>query len=266
MNSLVAQGLLLTLSGRPVLSGLDFTLAAGEFVVLAGPNGAGKSTLLRALARLRSPAAGRLLLDGDDLGRMSRETHARRVAYLPQAATVRWPLRLDHLVALGRLPHRTAKGWDAAADAQAIARALADMALAGLAERRVDTLSGGEVARALLARALAVEGEVSLLDEPVAALDPLHQLATMQRLRARACAGRMVLAVLHDLTLASRFADRVLLLAGGRLLADGPPAVALSDANLASAFGIVAERGARGGSAYLLPWEAAPMHGPPPCR
>ena len=266
MTSLIADGVALSLAGRPILAGVGFALAGGELVVLAGPNGAGKSTLLRALARLVPPAVGRIRLDGQDIASLPRQAYARSVAYLPQAGQVHWPLGLRALVALGRLPHATAWGREGPADAAAIAAALADTGLAGLTRRRMDELSGGEVGRALLARALAVDGAVLLLDEPVASLDPYHQLRVMELLRARAAAGQIVLAVLHDLSLASRFADRVLLLAGGRLLADGPPAAVLNDGNLANVYRITAARGQREGENYLLPWRQLEGREARPCR
>ena len=157
---------------------------------------------------------------------------------------------------LGRLPHRRAYSGPSAADRAAIEAALEAADVGHLRARTLHSLSGGERARVLLARALAVQAELLLADEPVAALDPLHQLQAMALLRSVARSGSGVVAVLHDLTLAARFCDRLIVLAGGRVLADGPPSV-LTDAVLAAAYGVDALRGEHGGEPFIVPWTAS---------
>jgi iron complex transport system ATP-binding protein len=253
--SLDLQDALVTLGGRTILSDIGLTVRPGRFVGLVGPNGAGKTTLLRVLAGLITPNGGRATLEGRPLAGMSREERARRIAALFQGAGVGWPMTVREIVALGRLPHRRAFASRSQADDAAVARAMVRTDILHLADRAEPTLSSGERMRALLARALAVEAPWLLVDEPVTALDPAHQLDAMALLRAIARDGTGVVAVLHDLTLAARFCDRIVVLAGGRLVADGTPEEALTDVLLARAFGITAERGwACDGTRYILPW------------
>lgn len=228
----------LSRGGRPVLSGLTAEVAPGRVTVVLGPNGAGKSTLLEAMAGLLAPRAGTLLLDGAPVSQMGAGVRARRIGYLPQDGPVYWNLTVRELVALGRLPHRGMLGGPSAADRAAVEGALAAADLEALAARPVGTLSGGERARALLARVLAGEPEMLLADEPLASLDPRHQLEVLALFRRAADAGAAVVLVLHDLMLAARAADHVLLLADGGLLAAGSPREVLTAANLEAAFGV----------------------------
>lgn len=171
------------------------------------------------------------------------------------AAAIHWPMRVETLVALGRLPHRRAfQGLDAA-DREAIDKAMTAADVVSLRTRTMEQVSGGERMRILLARALAVDAHMLLADEPIAALDPLHQLQVMELLRTTTRNGRGVVVVLHDLALAARFCDRLILLAHGNILAEGPPAGVLSDANLARAYGVEVVRGERDGVPFLLPWK-----------
>jgi iron complex transport system ATP-binding protein len=249
-----ASGITVSLAGRRVLRDVDIALEAGATLGLIGPNGAGKSTLLRVLAGLLEPEAGRIAVDGRPLAAWPRRTLARAVAFLPQGQECHWPLTVARLVALGRLPHLGLWQGPREDDRRAIEAAMDAADVAGLAERRVTALSGGERARALLARALAVGARVLLADEPVAGLDPYHQLQVMEVLRATARAGTAVMAVLHDLTLAARFCDSVAVLHDGALIALGPPAEAMAEATLAAAFGIEVVAGEEDGERYLVPW------------
>ncbi len=235
---LEGRDLAVGLGGRRVLDGVSLALVPGELTVLAGPNGAGKTTLLRTLAGLVTPDTGAVLQAGRGLAGWSRSERARRIGYLAQAGFVTWPVAVRDLVALGRLPHGAALDRLAAADRAIVARCIAAVGLEDFAERAATTLSGGERARALLARALAVEAPVLLVDEPVTALDPRHQLQVMDVLRAEAAGGRAVVAVMHDLALAARFADRMVVMGEGRIVADGRPGAVLREIGVAATFGV----------------------------
>ncbi|MEP6608847.1 MAG: ABC transporter ATP-binding protein [Burkholderiaceae bacterium] len=235
----------------------DVSLAAepGEVLGLLGPNGAGKSTLLRVLAGLRECERGDVYYGGrlrEDVGPLRL---ARKLSYLAQRGPVSWPLTVERLVALGRLPHLHGWGADDPGGAAAVDTALCDTDTAHLRARIVDTLSGGELARVLLARALAVGAAVLLADEPVAALDPYHQLQVMEILRHRAALGHTVIVVMHEITLAARFCDRIVLLDRGRVAGAGPPAEVLSDQSLRATYRVRALHGRCDGASYLLPWQ-----------
>ena len=237
MNALAARDLRVAYEGALRLSVPEIEFAPRGLVGLIGANGAGKTTLLRALAGL-VPAMGEIRLRDTPLERLPAGERARTLAYLPQNATAHWPLSVRQLVALGRLPHRPALGPLGGADQDAIDWAMAAVDVQQLAERAATTLSGGERARVLLARALAVQAPVLLVDEPVASLDPYHQLLIMQVLTDYAANRGLVVSVLHDLTLAARFCARVVLIHEGTIAADGPPQQVLSDAQLASCYQI----------------------------
>ncbi len=249
---LVAKGIGVTLRHRVVLVDIDVTLRPGEVLGLIGPNGAGKTTLLRALASL-IPASGSILLDGRPLAAHSPAERAQRIGFLPQDGGVAWALPVEALVALGRIPHTGPFRAFNATDRAAVAQALATLELEPLRQRPVTELSGGERARALLARVLAGEPAILLADEPVAGLDPAHQLRVMHELRRLATAGTAVVVVLHDLTLAARFCDRLLLIDRGRRLLDGAPLEVLGTPEAAASYGIRLAIGQIGGRPVVVP-------------
>jgi iron complex transport system ATP-binding protein len=236
MNGLSIRGLGVDLGGRAVLRHIDLDARAGEVIGLLGPNGAGKSTLLRAICRLIPARAGEVALNGRRVDRMGGTERATSFAYLPQGQVLHWPLSVCRLVELGRLPRlgRLSRLGDADRAAVETAMSLADVA--HLSERIATSLSGGERARTLLARALAVEAPVLLIDEPTASLDPYYALQVMQVMRRVAQDGRLVIAVTHDLGLAARFCDRIVLLNAGEKVADGPPAEVLTPRRLEAVY------------------------------
>ncbi|WBQ12620.1 ABC transporter ATP-binding protein [Hyphomonadaceae bacterium BL14] len=234
------------LGGRPALDTVSFSVAPGEFVALTGPNGAGKSTAIRALLGLVRLSAGEAQLGGDAVGTLSPAQRGRRAAWLAQDRSSAWAIRVKDLAALGRFawsgaPYERLSDADRAIVDDALARAGA----AALADRPLDALSGGEQARAHLARALAARAPVLAVDEPVAALDLRHQYEAMAVLRAEADLGRSVIAAVHDLDAAARWADRVIVLNQGQVAADAAPAAALNADMLAHVFGV--RRRAEGG-------------------
>ncbi len=253
MTALSLTNLNVALGNRTVLRGISANFVAGECVAIMGPNGSGKSTLMRTAAGLIPAASGEITLHGKPLSTWRRADLAREVAYLPQGGEVHWPLTVRNIVALGRLPHvhRFAKKTDA--DEAAIARAMQACDIAHLADRPATALSGGERARALLARALSSEAKIILADEPFAQLDPSHQLHAMEVLKAASEAGALVIVVLHDLSIAARHATRVLLLAEGHVSVDGEPAATLSSETLRKTFGIDAFIGDHAGAPVILP-------------
>jgi iron complex transport system ATP-binding protein len=253
-----ARGLIVTLRGRQVLRGLDFTAQPGELTAVIGPNGAGKTTLLKVLAGLIAPAAGTATLDGRSIGASDPSEIARQLAYLPQERIVHWALIARAVVALGRLPHRPLGVGEGAHDRTAVDAALKAMDAAHLAERPVPELSGGERARVLLARALAQEPRVLLADEPAAGLDPAHSLSLFRHLTALAAGGRTVVVALHDLSLAARFCHSIALVHQGRTIAAGPPQAVLTPEHLAAAYGIRARFQALDGVPVVLPLDVLP--------
>lgn len=234
---LSAARLSVRLGARTVLNDVSVRFAAGRVTAILGPNGAGKSTLVRALAGLLR-AEGEVRIGAERVAGLDPRARARLIGYLPQDAAVHWNLRAREAVALGRLPHRSPYAAESDADRAALARALDETGTTALADRAIATLSGGERARVLLARVLAGEPRWLLADEPLASLDPAHQIDILARLRAQAAAGRGVVLVLHDLVQAARAADDVLLLDRGGVAAFGAAAEVLTPANLARVFGV----------------------------
>ena len=235
MNALALEGATARLGGRAVLDGVSLQVGAGELVALVGPNGAGKSSVIRALAGLLPLTGGRALLGGESVAGLSPRERAGLAGYLPQERRIAWNLPAVEVAALGA-------PFLAPDEALARARrALAEVEADHLADRGVAEMSGGERARVLLARALATEARALLVDEPVAGLDPEAQLMVLERLRARADAGQAVLASLHDLPLAARFADRVVVLDRGAVAADRRPLAALTPDVLRRVFGLSAD-------------------------
>lgn len=252
MVTIAAEGLRVRLGRRGVIDGVDVAFGGGALVGVVGPNGAGKSTLVRALLGL-VPAQGRIAIDGTPLTALSRAAIARRVAYLPQGQVLHWPLSVERLVTLGRLPHLAPFSGVGEGDRRAVAAAMARADVTALADRTATELSGGERARVLLARALAVGAPALVVDEPLAALDPAHQIAVMEILRAEADAGGLVIAVLHDLGLAMRHCDRLVMLDGGRVVADGAPRAVLTPDRLRATYGVEAWFGEVAGEPAIVP-------------
>ena len=237
MTYLLAEHVSVSKSGRAILDDVSLEAGAGDFVAVIGPNGAGKSTLLSVLAGLLKPKSGEVSLDGKNFSQIPPKTLARRRAYLPQNPLCEWPLSVERLVALGLTPQLPALGGLPPQFEPAITRALAACDLLDRRDQTVTTLSGGELSRAMLARALVGEPDIVIVDEPVTGLDPRHAMDCTARLAAYAAGGKVVIASLHDLTLAARHAHRVLALKGGKKVGEG----ALTSALISKVFDVEAE-------------------------
>ncbi|MFF4216336.1 heme ABC transporter ATP-binding protein [Streptomyces nondiastaticus] len=251
-----ARSLFVHLGGRAVLDGVDLGVAAGEVLALVGPNGAGKSTLLAALAHDLPAAAGEVWIDGEPAAAWSAAELALRRAVLPQSAELSFPFPVEEVVRMGRAPWAgtPAEGEDDAAVREAMAAA----EVTGFASRPFAALSGGERARVALARVLAQRTPLLLLDEPTAALDLRHQELVLRICRERAAAGAAVVVVLHDLGLAGAYADRIAVLHGGRIAAEGPPARVLEAELLTRVYLQPVEviDHPRTGEPLVIPWRA----------
>ncbi|MGW0781497.1 heme ABC transporter ATP-binding protein [Streptomyces sp. NPDC002913] len=229
-----AAGLGVRLGGRPVLDSVELSVRAGEVLALVGPNGAGKSTLLAALAADQPADSGEVRIDGRPATGWSAAELALRRAVLPQSAALAFPFPVEEVVRMGRAPWAGTARQDE--DDEAVAAAMAATEVTGFAARPFSALSGGERARVALARVLAQRAPLLLLDEPTAALDLRHQELVLRICRERAAAGDAVVVVLHDLGLAAAYADRAVVLHGGRVAVDGPPAEVFTDALLGEVY------------------------------
>jgi len=228
----------LRLGEKAVLRGASFELSPGEVVGLLGPNGAGKTTLLRVATGVLAPDAGEVLLGGQPLAGLSRRARARTIAVVPQQVEVPFPFRAGELVLMGRAPHQRGFSFESREDIAHALSAMDRLGIASLADRPIFELSGGERQLVVLARAFAQQSELLLLDEPTSFLDLRHRVLVLRAVREFAAAGGGALVVSHDLGLASRICDRLVLLADGRVVAQGAAAEVLRPDILAAAYGI----------------------------
>ena len=235
--SLIARGITVEAGGATLVAAAALTVGPGELVVLLGPNGAGKTSLLRAALGL-TPSSGTATLNGEAVAAIAPAVRALALSYLPQARPLNWPARVRDVVALGRFAHGVTLGRLSPRDAEAVDTALVRCDLIPLADRATDTLSGGELARVHLARALAAQAPLIVADEPVAALDPRHQHRVMGLLRDFVRGGGGALAVLHDLALAAAYADRLVWMKDGRVVAEGSVRETMTVERIAQVYGV----------------------------
>ncbi|MEM1345050.1 MAG: ABC transporter ATP-binding protein [Pseudomonadota bacterium] len=247
MSAIVLDQLRVRLGQRTVIDGVTLEIGPGECVGLIGPNGAGKSTLMRAALGL-IPAEGT-----SNLARLPASARARTVAWLAQSREIAWSLSVETLVAIGRAPHRRPGTPLDTHDRQAMTTAMARTDVAAFAKRPATQLSGGEQARVLLARALAQETSILMADEPIAGLDPAHQITALETFAALAGEGRTVLTALHDLGLAARWCTRLVLLDQGQIVADGTPETVLTEMRLQEVYGIRAHLDTVAGQLIVQP-------------
>lgn len=249
-----AKDLIFHRGANLVLNSVSLTVRTGRMVGLIGPNGAGKSTLLQILANLLSAQSGTLELKGTPIAQIPADRLARHLSYLPQFAECHWPMSAYNVVMLGRIPHQGWWGSPSPNDHQLVKSSMLRTGSLEFSDRPISQLSGGERARVLMARALAVNADVLVADEPVTSLDPFHQLHIMEVLRQSARGGIAVVVVMHDLTLAARFCDDLLLLHQGQLVAGGSPRAVLSKENLSQVYGVDAFRSRFEKHHVIVPW------------
>ncbi|KAA9085551.1 ABC transporter ATP-binding protein [Microbacterium radiodurans] len=235
---MAAESITLAYDGAEIVRDLSVRIEPGSFTVIIGPNACGKSTLLRGLSRLLPPRAGRVVLDGRAISQLPAKTVARRLGLLPQSAIAPQGITVRELVARGRYPHQNLlRQWSDADDA-AVADALEATGTTGLATRTVDALSGGQRQRVWVAMVLAQETELLLLDEPTTFLDVAHQVELMELFAELNERGRTIVAVLHDLNHAARYASHIVAMRDGRILAEGPPAEVITSERVREVFGL----------------------------
>jgi iron complex transport system ATP-binding protein len=237
--------------GRNIVNNVSLAACTGEFIALVGPNGAGKSTLISVVAGLMKPDSGTVTLDGRSLGEFRGQNLARLRAYLPQNPFCEWPISVERLVALGLTPSLPAIGKMPEAHISRITATIEAFDLSDHRDQPATTLSGGELTRAMLARALVGDPELLFVDEPIAGLDPRHALDTIKRLRRLAETGKLVVASLHDLTLATRYATRIVAMHEGQVIADGTPGEILTPRLLYELFDVDARINGEGERAIV---------------
>lgn len=238
--SLLAKNITVQRDGHRLVSDLSITLKPGTLTIIIGPNGAGKSMTLRAMVGLEPIESGAVTLNGQSVHQMKAPDRARHVAYLPQSRPLAWPQRVYDLVALGRFAYGTNSARLSDADESAVDKAIRACHLTDLQKRSADTLSGGELARVHMARALASEAPYLVADEPIASLDPYHQLQILDVLKSYCTAGGTALIVVHDMALAARYADQLICLKGGHMLASGQSETILTPPLIADLFNVSA--------------------------
>ena len=251
MTEIAASDLVISRGRRAIIRNVSLRAQGGEFLALIGANGAGKSTLLTALAGLLVPDAGAIRINDRALSSFSRVEIARRRAYLPQNPRCEWPISVERLIALGLTPTLPAFGGLPPAFEARITEMLTQWDLLPQRDQPATTLSGGELARSMLARALVGDPDILIADEPISGLDPKHALETLARLRSLAQAGKLVIISIHDLTLAARYATRLVVIDRGRIAADGPPGEILTPTLLRSVFEVEGRVSGSGKSAIV---------------
>lgn len=254
MSLLAVSNVHADLGRRRVLDGISLDIGKGEFVGLIGPNGAGKTTLLRAILGL-TPVSGTIALDGRE--NLKSRARAKLVSYVPQEREIVWPLTVERLVGLGRIPHLPALSTPGPRDLEAIKSAMRRMEVEAFASRAATDLSGGEKARVLIARALAQEAPLLLADEPTAGLDPAHQIALMRVFADIAREGNSVVVSLHDLGLAARWCTRLVLVVDGKVVADDVPRAVLTAERIREVYHVESYLAEHAGGPILMPYDVA---------
>ncbi len=255
MKLLEVTALSVKFAHKTILHNIDFGMNAGEFIGLIGPNGSGKTTLIRSLSGMLPDNKKKVKFLGRSLADYNRKQLAKKMAYLPQGNESHWSITVENLVMLGRLPHQ--KQWQGSSDLdkKIVQKVLQDCGVSQFANTPVDTLSGGERARVFLSRALAVEPELLLVDEPISGLDPGYQLDVMQKFRQLSESGMGIICVIHNLTLATRYCHKLVMLSEKKIISTGKPEQVLSSENIARCYNIKVHKGEADGHAFVIPIE-----------
>ncbi len=255
MKLLEVTALSVKFAHKTILHNIDFGMNAGEFIGLIGPNGSGKTTLIRSLSGMLPDNKKKVKFLGRSLADYNRKQLAKKIAYLPQGNESHWSITVENLVMLGRLPHQ--KQWQGSSDLdkKIVQKVLQGCGVSQFANTPVDTLSGGERARVFLSRALAVEPELLMVDEPISGLDPGYQLDVMQKFRQLSESGMGIICVIHDLTLATRYCHKLVMLSEQKIISAGKPEQVLSSENIARCYNIKVHKGEAEGHAFVIPIE-----------
>ncbi|MEZ5758219.1 MAG: ABC transporter ATP-binding protein [Emcibacteraceae bacterium] len=252
MSHLSIRNLLVSLEGQKILSDVSFDISSGRLVGLIGPNGAGKSILLKSILGVVDKSAGEITLDGKDISDWPLKERARKISYAAQGAPVHWPLTVGHLVSLGRIPHLSPWQSTTRKDQILTLEAMKKTNVDHLSMRITTSLSGGERARVMLARAIVTGAEFLLADEPIESLDPYHQIQILNILKELTKNGHGVLLIIHDLNFAQKYCDDLILLDKGKIVASGKPGDVLSDKNLQNTYKIKARRFDKDGDNFII--------------
>jgi len=240
MTSLIAKSICVEAGGATIVSDVSLSLNPGELVAILGANGAGKTSLLRTMLGITRASSGSAQLGGEDCFEMAPSERARKVSYLPQRRPLAWPYRVHDVIALGRFAHGAALGKLNPVDAAAVADAISSCNLTELQNRSTDSLSGGELARVHFARAIAAKTPLLVADEPVAELDPRHQILVADLIRKFVNDGGGALVVLHEVALAARIADRLIWMKNGNIVVEGSPQDTLNSETMEAVYGVQA--------------------------
>jgi len=260
--NLKVQNLSVLRGQKPVLKDLSFSIEKPQLIGLIGPNGAGKSTLMRAIAGLQI-YQGEISLADLSLSSFAPKELAQKMAYLPQERAVHWPMPCNEVVKLGRLPYLSGFSRLSEHDQQIVNETMQALDVADFAYTSFDNLSGGEQARVLIARVLAQQPQLIIADEPVNGLDPAHQISLMQTFKQLVAQGKTVLTSLHDLSLASQWCDRILMLEAGRLVADGPATEVMTAENIRNVYRVESAQMHHAGREILIPTDLLSNTSPP---
>ena len=255
MTETIVSNLSVSIGEKDILRNINFSIKSGETIGLIGPNGSGKTTLMRSILGLQKLSKGEVFVGGENIKYIPKNKLAKQMSFIPQGGTSEWPLTVENLVALGRLPYTPNLGPPSAIDREIIQNSINLCGLKDLSKRRVSSLSGGEWSRVCFARAISSEPNLLLADEPIAFLDPKHCFQIIKLIKDLAADGKSALVILHDLSITMRFFDRVIILKDGKLVAVGSPNEVMSEDFIADTFEVDMLQGQENSENFVIPWK-----------